>query len=91
MSERTFALFKQFLPETRILGLATGNTPLGFYNIVSRSYKEGEISLKYLHTFNLDKYYGIEETHHESYHTFLNEHVFPLNELITETGKGYRW
>lgn len=76
LSERAFSLFLKFLPETRVLGLATGNSPIGFYKRICKANNEGNISLKGLHTFNLDEYFGIKQDHAESYRTFMNENLF---------------
>ncbi len=76
MSQRAFSLFMKFLPETRVLGLATGNSPLGLYGEISRAYADERLSLKGIHTFNLDEYFGIEEENPESYHSFMKEHLF---------------
>ncbi len=84
MSERAFSLFLKFLPETKVLGLATGNSPLGFYRRICRAHEEGRVSLKGLHTFNLDEYYGIKQSHPESYRTFMNENLFGKVDISDE-------
>ncbi len=76
MSKRAFSLFIEFLPETRVLGLATGNSPLGFYSRICRAHDEGRLSLKNIHTFNLDEYHGIEQSSPESYRAFMNKNLF---------------
>jgi len=59
-----------------VLGLATGSTPVGLYNeLVSRS-QTGKINFSNARTFNLDEYYPIKASHPQSYHTFMNEHLF---------------
>ena len=76
MSQMAFSLFLKFVPEIKVLGLATGNSPVGFYKRITEAYKEGEISLKNVHTFNLDEYFGIDHGHPESYRTFMGNHLF---------------
>lgn len=41
-----------------VLGLPTGSTPLGMYNKLIEFYKLGNISFKYVKTFNMDEYVG---------------------------------
>lgn len=84
MSQRAFSLFLRFLPETKVLGLATGNSPLGFYRRVCMAHDEGSISLEGMHTFNLDEYYGIKQGHPESYRVFMNENLFSKVGLPSE-------
>lgn len=59
-----------------ILGLATGSTPIGMYKKMIEAYKNGEVSFKNVHTFNLDEYYKIEKTNDQSYYYFMNENLF---------------
>ena len=59
-----------------ILGLATGSSPLGMYERIIKSYQEKEVSFKEVKTFNLDEYVGIDLNHKESYHFYMNEHLF---------------
>lgn len=59
-----------------VLGLATGSTPVGMYNILSEKYKNGEIDFKDVTSFNLDEYYPIKNDNDQSYHYFMNENLF---------------
>lgn len=59
-----------------VLGLPTGSTPIGTYQHLVRYYKEGKVSFKNVITFNMDEYIGLPETHQESYHYFMHEHLF---------------
>jgi glucosamine-6-phosphate deaminase len=59
-----------------VLGLATGGTPVGIYKDLVESHKAGMVSFKSVTTFNLDEYVGIPEDHPESYHNYMNEHLF---------------
>ena len=58
------------------LGLATGSTPLGLYNILIEQNKRKEISFKDVKTFNLDEYCGIPRNHEQTYFTYMKEHLF---------------
>lgn len=59
-----------------VLGLATGGTPVGIYEEIVKSYRQGMVSFKSAASFNLDEYVGIPEDHPESYHAYMNHHVF---------------
>jgi len=59
-----------------VLGLATGETPLGIYRILVRKFREGLISFRQVTTFNLDEYVNLPEDHPESYHTYMRRHLF---------------
>ncbi|XP_028815821.1 glucosamine-6-phosphate isomerase 1 [Denticeps clupeoides] len=58
------------------LGLPTGGTPLGCYKKLIEYYKSGELSFKYVKTFNMDEYVGIPRNHPESYHSFMWTNFF---------------
>ncbi|MBB6635163.1 glucosamine-6-phosphate deaminase [Cohnella thailandensis] len=59
-----------------VLGLATGGTPVGVYEQVVKDYDRGLVSFKSVKTFNLDEYVGLPEDHPESYHSYMNHHLF---------------
>lgn len=59
-----------------VLGLATGNTPLGMYKNLVKRHKKGEISFKKTATFNLDEYAGLSEDDKNSYHYYMRENLF---------------
>ncbi len=59
-----------------ILGLATGSTPLGLYNELINDYNENGTSYKNVTTFNLDEYVGIDPSHEQSYHTYMQSNLF---------------
>lgn len=71
--ELLFDLLK--VKKDAILGLATGSSPLGFYDYVSSTYKEKGISFKDVKSFNLDEYVNcpIEK---ETYRYFMNDNLF---------------
>ena len=58
-----------------VLGLATGATPLGLYNLMVKGCKAG-LSYKHVATVNLDEYVGLGELNKESYVTFMRENLF---------------
>jgi glucosamine-6-phosphate deaminase len=59
-----------------VLGLATGSTPLGFYDELAAMRARGEINLSEIATFNLDEYVGLGPDHPQSYARFMHEHFF---------------
>ncbi len=59
-----------------VLGLATGSTPVGMYNILAEKNKAGEIDFKAVKSFNLDEYYPMAADHDQSYRYFMNENLF---------------
>lgn len=62
--------------EIKVLGLATGSTPLGLYNELIKANKEGRISFKDKTSVNLDEYIGLPEGHKESYRRFMDDNLF---------------
>ena len=59
-----------------VLGLATGSTPIGLYQVLVRMHQEEGLDFSEVTTFNLDEYIGIPLEHPQSYHTFMAEHLF---------------
>lgn len=59
-----------------VLGLPTGSSPIGMYEVLVRLYREGVVSFRNVVTFNMDEYRGIPEEHEQSYHTFMWKHFF---------------
>ncbi|MEJ2637883.1 MAG: glucosamine-6-phosphate deaminase [Calditrichia bacterium] len=67
-----------------ILGLPTGSTPIGAYRELVKLHKDGKISFKDVITFNMDEYVGLPESHPQSYHYFMREHLFNHIDIPTE-------
>ena len=59
-----------------VLGLPTGETPIGMYEGLIQFYKRGLIDLSRVVTFNLDEYYGLPQDHPQSYHRYMKEKFF---------------
>ncbi len=59
-----------------VLGLATGSTPIGMYNILAEEYKNGRADFSEVKSFNLDEYYPLEASNPQSYHYFMEENLF---------------
>ena len=64
------------LKPSSVLGLATGSTPIGMYQKLVEMYQKGELDFSDVTTFNLDEYYPISNENNQSYHYFMNEHLF---------------
>lgn len=59
-----------------VLGLATGSTPIGLYKeLVKARNKEG-LDFSKVIFFNLDEYFGIASENKNSYHYFMQKHLF---------------
>uniref|UniRef100_A0A1B6DAT5 Glucosamine-6-phosphate isomerase n=1 Tax=Clastoptera arizonana TaxID=38151 RepID=A0A1B6DAT5_9HEMI len=59
-----------------VLGLPTGGTPLGMYKKLIEFHKSGQISFKYVKTFNMDEYVDLARDHPESYHYYMWNNFF---------------
>ncbi|XP_069780850.1 glucosamine-6-phosphate isomerase 2 isoform X1 [Narcine bancroftii] len=58
------------------LGLPTGSTPSGCYKKLIEYYKKGNLSFKYVKTFNMDEYVALPRDHPESYHSYMWNYFF---------------
>ncbi len=59
-----------------VLGFATGASPVETYKRIIESYEKGEVSLKYITTFNLDEYVGLNRENVNSYFYFMKDNLF---------------
>jgi len=59
-----------------VIGLPTGSSPIGTYEELVSIHKSGKLSFENVVTFNMDEYVGIAENHPESYHNFMQRHLF---------------
>ena len=59
-----------------VLGLATGDTPIGMYDNLIAKYREGKLDFSKTRSVNLDEYYPITPDNDQSYRYFMNEHLF---------------
>ncbi|KAF7559949.1 hypothetical protein G7046_g4198 [Stylonectria norvegica] len=59
-----------------VLGLPTGSSPLGVYEILVQKFKAGEISFEHVVTFNMDEYVGLPRDDPNTYHSFMWKHFF---------------
>ncbi len=54
------------------LGLATGSSPVDLYNDMTSS----DLDFSKMTSVNLDEYVGLDTKNDQSYHYFMNEHLF---------------
>ncbi len=59
-----------------VLGLATGKTPLEFYDCLVSDYTEHLVSFSEVITFNLDEYRGLSPDDEQSYHFYMRRNFF---------------
>src|SRR5688572_9335478 len=77
VADRIATLVRERQPagKTLVLGLATGSTPIGVYRELVRLHQAG-LSLANVVTFNLDEYWPMRPDDLQSYHRFMQEHLF---------------
>ena len=66
-----------------VLGLATGGTPLATYQRLIALNRSGQVSFRQVTTFNLDEYIGLSADHPQSYHYFMQTHLFQHLDIDT--------
>lgn len=59
-----------------VLGLATGSTPIGMYEVLVEKCKSGELDFSQVKSVNLDEYVGLAPTHDQSYRYFMQTNLF---------------
>lgn len=59
-----------------VLGLATGDTPIGMYECLVEDFNAGNIDFSGVKSVNLDEYYPITPENDQSYRYFMNYHLF---------------
>ncbi|GGG54163.1 glucosamine-6-phosphate deaminase [Paenibacillus radicis (ex Gao et al. 2016)] len=80
-----------------VLGLATGETPIGVYEQLVARYREGRVSFRQVKAFNLDEYAGLSQGHTQSYQAYMHKHLFsgidlPLEQAYIPCGRADdRW
>ncbi len=59
-----------------VLGLATGESPVGVYERLVSWHQAGKLDFSRIRTVNLDEYAGLDGTDPQSYRYFMEEHLF---------------
>lgn len=72
----TMVASQMILKPNCVLGLATGDTPLGMYEELVKMYNQKEIDFSEVKTFNLDEYYGLDKKSNQSYHYYMMINLF---------------
>lgn len=67
---------QMILKHDSVLGLATGDTPIGMYKELVRLYEDKEIDFSDIKTFNLDEYCGLSKENTQSYHYYMMNNLF---------------
>lgn len=68
----------------KVIGVATGSSPLPLYEELRRMHRDGEFTLRGVRAFALDEYIGIDDDHPERYRNVLR------TELVGEDKTGLR-
>lgn len=78
MSQKAFEIIKETVVSNpnAVLGLATGSTPIGTYDLMAKDFKENGTSYKGVSSVNLDEYVGLPAEHDQSYAFFMNKYLF---------------
>lgn len=78
MSETSAAIIAREVKRKHdlVLGLATGDTPIGTYKELARLHKEEGLDFSKVTIFNLDEYLGLAPLHENSYNYFMWENFF---------------
>lgn len=59
-----------------VLGLPTGSTVLDMYAVLRTFAQERLLSFQQVVTFNMDEYVGLPPDHPQSYHSYMQRHLF---------------
>lgn len=72
-SKAAFNVIKDAMDKgIQTLGLATGSSPVDLYNDMTSS----DLDFSNMTSVNLDEYVGLDTKNDQSYHYFMNEHLF---------------
>ena len=78
MSRAAADIFAEVIASKKecVIGLATGDTPIGMYECLVDDYKAGKVDFSGVTSVNLDEYYPITPDNEQSYRYFMNYHFF---------------
>lgn len=78
MSREASKIFSEIIKSTPdcVLGLATGDTPIGMYDCMVEAYNKGELDFSAVRSVNLDEYYPLAPDNEQSYRYFMNQKLF---------------
>ncbi|MBY8911530.1 glucosamine-6-phosphate deaminase [Bacillus sp. YC2] len=78
LSQKAAAIIAETMKQKpdAVLGLATGGTPEGVYKELVRMHRTEGLSFQNVSTINLDEYAGLSPEDKNSYHYYMNTHLF---------------
>ena len=76
LCQKAFEVMKEYIKPGKVLGLATGSSPVGLYKKMIEYHRNENVSFKDITTYNLDEYVGLPITHPESYYSFMHRNLF---------------
>lgn len=76
ISDKAFEVMKDYIKPGKVLGLATGSSPIGLYQRMVEDHQKNNTSYAQIKTFNLDEYVGLPISHPESYYAFMHRNLF---------------
>lgn len=65
----------------RVLGLATGRSPVSIYDHLAAEVAQSRLSLAGITSFNLDEYLGLGAGDPASFHSYMDRHLFSRVEI----------
>ena len=70
---KAFEIIKEGMENgAKVLGLATGSSPISLYSDMCDS----DLDFSEMTSINLDEYYGLSPENPQSYHYFMQKHLF---------------
>ena len=82
---------KQKQNKNCVLGLATGSSPISVYQELVKMHKEDGLSFRNVVSFNLDEYFPMTKKDINSYHHFMNVHLFDHVDIDKKKYSYSRW
>lgn len=78
MSKKAAAIVRNqiILKPDCVLGLATGDTPIGMYKELIKMHESKEVDFADVTTFNLDEYCKLNQENTQSYYYYMNHNFF---------------
>ena len=67
-----------------VIGMATGSTAEGTYEYLVKAFQNDEISFTEAHSVNLDEYVGLSPENDQSYHAYMDHHLFKHIDMPAE-------
>ena len=78
MSQQAYDYLHDYIEQDGhpVVGLATGSTPEGLYQLMIEHHRKRSFSCRELITFNLDEYIGLQQSDKNSYHYYMKHKLF---------------